>query len=1033
MSTTKKRAGFVRERIVNPRAISFLLVLILAIIACTASASAYNVFDGTVSDGGKSSIWTFNVSCDAGDPNQISHFTVAWCGDVPDIESVTVDGIKVNWDFGYYPKDSMHGIRIFDRIKQGTTKLVRITLYGTTYGTANTVASTIFSGSNSNGPYYIYGPVASLPTCSEISSPIAGLNIEVYADSVFNWDTKTCTPTNNQYIHITNTEGSKSVDIRVYAHVFTCAEVQDLLNGLDLTTFETLPAVIELDYSDGGVDLRVSRVEGTLDLTVINLQLITGTGSFARSDLNINCDEGDDDDECFDERIIVGVSLVTRMVQSYGDQPLAFDSICITNEDATFVEYMSGGCDGYGELKLTVELDALVQQPSGVLLENVSAADFVTTGFGSPLDWGDAAPDYTFISCSAETNGKTTVYVKYYLNENALKPNLTLELDPPSPPNSAATIAGAGSYLSWGSPPDYDLMKVNETTDGDGKKILTVEYFLPENHDTPSLTLVLDPPSPPNSAATIAGAGSYLGWGSPPDYDLMKVNETTDGDGKKILTVEYFLPENHDTPSLTLVLDPPSPPNSAATIAGAGSYLGWGSPPDYDLMKVNETTDGDGKKILTVEYFLLGDTTGTPSLTLELDPPSPENTAAVTAGAGSYFGWGSPPKYERMMSKEETNEATGKITLYVYYYLNESDPDNEPSLVLELDPPSPPNTAAVTAGAGSYLGWGSPPKYDRMVSNESTINGKTTLYVYYYLNESDPDNEPSLVLKLDPPSPQVIAAITSASGSYDAWGSPPGFSKLEFEEQGEYLLGNFYNGTGDLVFTVNYTHALLYSLHWDPLKLSVSLDVLSNYTDFNEIIENFDAVSFEATAGGDVLIALYDEFGIIATESFSTDLSVEQFRTNFSKFIKANMFKEVYVDIKPVQCPSPIETTGTGLIEVAVMGKTKDFDVHAINASTIRLSRPGVKAGVAPRSWSYKDVAKPNIDPDPCSCTVSGKDGNMDLVLKFDNPELVTTLNLTNINEGTTITLTLTGKLNDGSRIRGFGCIMIKSGGKGSN
>jgi hypothetical protein len=907
MSTTKKRAGFVRERIVNPRAISFLLVLILAIIACTASASAYNVFDGTVSDGGKSSIWTFNVSCDAGDPNQISHFTVAWCGDVPDIESVTVDGIKVNWDFGYYPKDSMHGIRIFDRIKQGTTKLVRITLYGTTYGTANTVASTIFSGSNSNGPYYIYGPVASLPTCSEISSPIAGLNIEVYADSVFNWDTKTCTPTNNQYIHITNTEGSKSVDIRVYAHVFTCAEVQDLLNGLDLTTFETLPAVIELDYSDGGVDLRVSRVEGMLDLTVINLQLITGTGSFARSDLNINCDEGDDDDECFDERIIVGVSLVTRMVQSYGDQPLAFDSICITNEDATFVEYMSGGCDGYGELKLTVELDALVQQPSGVLLENVSAADFVTTGFGSPLDWGDAAPDYTFISCSAETNGKTTVYVKYYLNENALKPNLTLELDPPSPPNSAATIAGAGSYLSWGSPPDYDLMKVNETT------------------------------------------------------------------------------------------------------------------------------DGDGKKILTVEYFLLGDTTGTPSLTLELDPPSPENTAAVTAGAGSYFGWGSPPKYERMMSKEETNEATGKITLYVYYYLNESDPDNEPSLVLELDPPSPPNTAAVTAGAGSYLGWGSPPKYDRMVSNESTINGKTTLYVYYYLNESDPDNEPSLVLELDPPSPQVIAAITSASGSYDAWGSPPGFSKLEFEEQGEYLLGNFYNGTGDLVFTVNYTHALLYSLHWDPLKLSVSLDVLSNYTDFNEIIENFDAVSFEATAGGDVLIALYDEFGIIATESFSTDLSVEQFRTNFSKFIKANMFKEVYVDIKPVQCPSPIETTGTGLIEVAVMGKTKDFDVHAINASTIRLSRPGVKAGVAPRSWSYKDVAKPNIDPDPCSCTVSGKDGNMDLVLKFDNPELVTTLNLTNINEGTTITLTLTGKLNDGSRIRGFGCIMIKSGGKGSN
>ncbi len=139
---------------------------------------------------------------------------------------------------------------------------------------------------------------------------------------------------------------------------------------------------------------------------------------------------------------------------------------------------------------------------------------------------------------------------------------------------------------------------------------------------------------------------------------------------------------------------------------------------------------------------------------------------------------------------------------------------------------------------------------------------------------------------------------------------------------------------------------------------------------------------------------------------------------------------EVPVDIKPGSCPNPLNLKGKGVLPVAVLG-TEDFDVGMIDPDTVRLSREGIEASVAPVRWDYEDVATP-FEGELCDCHDLGADGYIDLTLKFSTAELVEALKLADV-AGGTIPLTLTGNLFEefgGTPIRGEDCVWVMKKGK---
>jgi hypothetical protein len=140
----------------------------------------------------------------------------------------------------------------------------------------------------------------------------------------------------------------------------------------------------------------------------------------------------------------------------------------------------------------------------------------------------------------------------------------------------------------------------------------------------------------------------------------------------------------------------------------------------------------------------------------------------------------------------------------------------------------------------------------------------------------------------------------------------------------------------------------------------------------------------------------------------------------------------VDVDIKPGSCPNPLNIKSKGVLPVAVLG-TEELDVMTIDPVSIQLTRETeegmIEPGVYPIRWSYEDVATPfdPVEDGPCCHDLNG-DGIMDLTLKFDTQELVTTLKLDEVT-GETILLILTGNLKEEygeTPIKGEDCIWIK-------
>ncbi len=138
------------------------------------------------------------------------------------------------------------------------------------------------------------------------------------------------------------------------------------------------------------------------------------------------------------------------------------------------------------------------------------------------------------------------------------------------------------------------------------------------------------------------------------------------------------------------------------------------------------------------------------------------------------------------------------------------------------------------------------------------------------------------------------------------------------------------------------------------------------------------------------------------------------------------------LDIKPGSCPNPLNakmlekgnadnprSMKGGVLPVAITG-CADLDVHDIDASSVLLE------GAAPLRIHYDDVAAGAGSAEPCACNDDGADGFQDLVLHFKKADVIAALGGTP--DGSSVQLTITGRLHDGTAFEGSDCVVIIGG-----
>jgi hypothetical protein len=134
----------------------------------------------------------------------------------------------------------------------------------------------------------------------------------------------------------------------------------------------------------------------------------------------------------------------------------------------------------------------------------------------------------------------------------------------------------------------------------------------------------------------------------------------------------------------------------------------------------------------------------------------------------------------------------------------------------------------------------------------------------------------------------------------------------------------------------------------------------------------------------------------------------------------------VFVDVKPMSCPNPLNVRSKGVLPVAILG-AEDFDVTTVDPASVRLNLADMGLidgeGVCPLRWAYEDVATPYL-PDIGGCHDLGPDGYLDLVLKFRTQEVVA-LDLSGHEDGAEVDLQITGQLFDGFYIIGQDTIVV--------
>jgi putative hemolysin len=133
------------------------------------------------------------------------------------------------------------------------------------------------------------------------------------------------------------------------------------------------------------------------------------------------------------------------------------------------------------------------------------------------------------------------------------------------------------------------------------------------------------------------------------------------------------------------------------------------------------------------------------------------------------------------------------------------------------------------------------------------------------------------------------------------------------------------------------------------------------------------------------------------------------------------------VEIAPGLCPKPENVKDSKALTIAILG-TGSLDVTRIKPKSIKLSRSGVKRRLTPAAWHVKDVATPRL-ADACGCWLVPGDKRPDLVLEFGVQKMSRKLALLNARPKKTY-LTVSAELDDGTKLKGRGCIDAKFRGK---
>jgi len=115
-------------------------------------------------------------------------------------------------------------------------------------------------------------------------------------------------------------------------------------------------------------------------------------------------------------------------------------------------------------------------------------------------------------------------------------------------------------------------------------------------------------------------------------------------------------------------------------------------------------------------------------------------------------------------------------------------------------------------------------------------------------------------------------------------------------------------------------------------------------------------------------------------------------------------------DIKPGEEPNTFSRVSRDPLIVAIVGE-EGLDTSTIIPGSIRIE------GIAPMTCLLEDV---------CSLSgVAGKDGCCDMVMKFDSRTIARISEIKRAAKGSTIPLTVTGKLADGTRFEGTDYVVI--------
>lgn len=133
---------------------------------------------------------------------------------------------------------------------------------------------------------------------------------------------------------------------------------------------------------------------------------------------------------------------------------------------------------------------------------------------------------------------------------------------------------------------------------------------------------------------------------------------------------------------------------------------------------------------------------------------------------------------------------------------------------------------------------------------------------------------------------------------------------------------------------------------------------------------------------------------------------------------------QLMLDIKPHKCPNTIRRGTNAAVWVGLLG-SDEVDITEIDWASVLLVRADlIGEGVTPTHKSFKDVGTP-FAGELCDCHGFGKDGMVDLRLKFKTGDLEEGLELGALSVGSTLELVLVGWFLDGTPFAASDCVKL--------